>query len=81
MTASGFRAAREAVLRNAGEVLQGLTPGSSPRRRAGSRKTSFNEPEEDNSSDGVRGKYTRLYCVVISTASSASKYIFDLMCW
>ncbi|XP_042881684.1 serine/arginine repetitive matrix protein 2-like isoform X2 [Penaeus japonicus] len=52
---SGFRAAREAVLRNAGEVLQGLTPGSSPRRRAGSRKTSFNEPEEDNSSDGVRG--------------------------
>ncbi|XP_069168586.1 uncharacterized protein [Procambarus clarkii] len=53
--ASGFRAARDAVLRNAGEVMQGLTPGSSPRRRPTSRKTSLNEPDEEYSSDPVRG--------------------------
>nr|XP_045623516.1 uncharacterized protein LOC123773700 isoform X5 [Procambarus clarkii] len=52
---SGFRAARDAVLRNAGEVMQGLTPGSSPRRRPTSRKTSLNEPDEEYSSDPVRG--------------------------
>ncbi|XP_050688505.1 supervillin-like isoform X3 [Eriocheir sinensis] len=52
---SGFRAAREAVLRNAAEVMQGLTPGSSPRRRSSSRKTSVNEPEDDSSIDPVRG--------------------------
>ncbi|XP_042234899.1 serine/arginine repetitive matrix protein 2-like isoform X3 [Homarus americanus] len=60
--ASGFRAARDAVLRNAAEVMQGLTPGSSPRRRPGSRKTSLNEPDEEYSSDPVRGILKRDGC-------------------
>ncbi|XP_063887519.1 supervillin-like isoform X6 [Scylla paramamosain] len=54
-SSSGFRAAREAVLRNSAEVMQGLTPGSSPRRRSSSRKTSVNEPEDDLALDPVRG--------------------------
>lgn len=44
-------------MRNSAEVIQGLTPGSSPRRRPSSRKTSVNEPEEDSSLDSVRGMY------------------------
>ncbi|KAK3866201.1 hypothetical protein Pcinc_028250 [Petrolisthes cinctipes] len=56
--ASGFRAAREAVMRNAAEVLQGLTltPTSSPRRRPTSRNASLNDPEDEYASDPVRGE-------------------------
>lgn len=69
ISASGFRAARDAVLRNAAEVMQGLTPGSSPRRRPGSRKTSLNEPDEESSSDPVRGMY-----------SSFEDFVFQMSC-
>ncbi|KAK7055022.1 hypothetical protein SK128_005943, partial [Halocaridina rubra] len=56
---SGYRVAREAVMRTSAEVMQGLTPGSSHVLRLGSRKTSLNEPEEENSFDSLRGM---LYC-------------------
>ncbi|CAL4061262.1 unnamed protein product, partial [Meganyctiphanes norvegica] len=53
---SMFRNAREAMMRSAEEVMAGLSGTVSPRKKYGSRKTSLNEPdEEQQTSDSAKG--------------------------